>query len=346
MTNPTQPPVEQPGVAEQLAMFYVHLKEAEVLEETAAVATTYAIQAKLLSLTRWVAVGWIKEIGSLDKRAKPAQLGRLMPELRHRLKASVVNPRPTLLDWASKALRMGVTQAKREIGSHIALSSTLGVDSQAAALKAQLNVEDRFKRADRVLAVIQGDTHSDVMQGVAVAHGAIGDVERAARWITNRELSNGTAQVASRLNAGLLWVAERDACVHCLAYSGVIAEPEQVFPPDLTFGAHPLTPWPNGVLDRPPLHVNCRCRVTPWLGGDTALPEAMKREARRSILKGWSSESEPNSTRLDAADRLLRKGANLPKTVEQQARAAVRKGHFASRSVPNTGNVTTTDEKG
>lgn len=72
------------------------------------------------------------------------------------------------------------------------------------------------------------------MQSVAVAHGAVGDVERATRWVTNREVNHGSAQVADALDASKLWIAERDGCAHCLAYSGVVAEHGQYFPPGLT----------------------------------------------------------------------------------------------------------------
>jgi hypothetical protein len=72
-----------------------------------------------------------------------------------------------------------------------------------------------------------------------------------------------------------------------------------------------------------------------WTGGND-LPEALKREARRSVLKGWSLESESQASRLDAAERLLQRGARLPGTVEREARQAVRARRFRSRSVPTS----------
>lgn len=327
-------------VADDLAQLYAHADEAEAFEHAAADALTVPLRDQLQGIARWLAQRWVRDFGSLDAPANPAGLPEILAELRQRLAALPTDHTSALLRVAQRALTLGVEQATREIDRSVPLAATLGLDSVAAAAKASASVADRLQRAQRLLTT-PVRTHSDVMPAVAAAHGALGDLERASRWISNREVNNGSAQVADALSAGALWIAERDGCVHCLAYSGVVAPHGQHFPPDLTFGARPLKPWPDGVLDRPPLHPHCRCRITPWLdhdesrGGPTALPDALKREARRSILKGWSLESESESVRLAAADRLLARGANLPKTVEEQAQRAVRRGKFPSRTVPS-----------
>jgi hypothetical protein len=97
-----------------------------------------------------------------------------------------------------------------------------------------------------------------------------------------------------------------------------------------------LRPPPDG-LPNPPLHPNCRCRVWPYEGGEAvaeanvpnaSIATALAREARRSVLKGWSAfASTPE--RLQAADRLLAAGAGLPKTVQQRAARNVRQRKFA-----------------
>lgn len=141
-------------------------------------------------------------------------------------------------------------------------------------------------------------------------------------------------------------------CVHCAAYIGHYVRPGDSFPTNLTFGDKPLTPWPDpDRLDGPPLHPNCRCRLIAWLGPvathpvDTAiynrpalqdqvdLAAAMRREAKRAVLRGWSLPSESESVRLRAADRLLRRGAGLPKSVEARARKAVQAKRFPDRHV-------------
>lgn len=341
-------------VERQLELLYEHADAAERLEHEAASAASAELRNRMQMVSRWLAARWVAEFGALTVEADPGRLQLLLAELRQRIAAVRLDPSRILLLWGHRALTLGVRQATDEIGMAMPLTAGLGADSATAAAKATAAVDDRLRRADRLLTVIRGSKHDDVVPGLAAAHAAVSDVERAARWVVNREVNHGSHQVAQTLFADTMWVAERDGCVHCLAYSGVVAAYGRPFPPDLTFGSKPLRPWPDGVLDRPPLHSNCRCRTTPWIGHDTegaltasipgwhkgqasaneALSESLKREARRSVLKGWSLPSESNYVRLSAADRLLQRGANLPKTVEAQARRAVRTGHFASRDVP------------
>jgi hypothetical protein len=62
---------------------------------------------------------------------------------------------------------------------------------------------------------------------------------------------------------------------------------------------------------------------------------ALKREAARSVIKGWALESEPDSVRRDAAARLLaRGGAGLPKSVQARARFQVDHATRFKRPVP------------
>lgn len=331
-------------VNDELAQLYAHADAAEALEHEAASAVSAPLRDRLQAVSVWLAQRWVVEFGSLTAPGTPEALPGILAELHDRLSRILLgSPNSvsrTLTSSAQRALSLGIEQASAEIGRSVPVSAVPGLDSLAAATRADTAVADRLARAQRLLSATPGNTHADVMQSVALAHAAVADVERAARWITNREVNIGSAQVADALDAGTLWIAERDGCVHCLAYSGVLAEHGAAFPPDLTFGTKPLTPWPDGVLIRPPLHPGCRCRITPWLGhdaergGPVALPEALQREARRSILKGWSLDSESEGVRLLAADRLLQAGADLPKSVEQQARRAVKRGRFASRTVP------------
>jgi hypothetical protein len=61
------------------------------------------------------------------------------------------------------------------------------------------------------------------------------------------------------------------------------------------------------------------------------MPEALRREAQRSVARGWSEyASEP--ARLRAASRLVQQGATLlPKSVIETARDAVLARTFAER---------------
>jgi hypothetical protein len=144
-------------------------------------------------------------------------------------------------------------------------------------------------------------------------------------------------QVCAAHNIGRVWVAEEDACLECLAYSG------DTVPSDGEFaGGKSFNPNSAGfdTTENPPLHMNCRCYTTPWSDdwdtgeAGTSYPEALKREAQRSVLKGWSLASESNKARISATKLLLRQGTNLPKSVRAQAARAVERGAYKSTNVP------------
>jgi hypothetical protein len=90
-------------------------------------------------------------------------------------------------------------------------------------------------------------------------------------------------------------------------------------------------------LLRPPRHPHCRCQTCIWLGtapGQPDLPSALKREAARAVLKGWSAY-DSRRARLKAASKLLQRGgAGLPKSVQAEARAAVERGRFTTPEMP------------
>lgn len=339
------------AAGEQLALIYQHADEVAALEDAAAAAATASLRSRLQGVSAWLASTWVRRFGSLDAVADPSGLHEVLNELRLRLRGvSGVDASSVVLLYGDRALTMGVKQAGSEIGVSLPIEASLTDATSAAAAAIPGNLAGRLGRAEKLLSVIRDSKHDDVVPALAAAHTAINDVDRAARWVVNREVNNGIGQLASVLFADTMWVAERDGCVVCLAYSGVVAPYGRDFPPDLTFGDPGKLPaiWPHGPLDAPPRHVHCRCRVTPWIGHDTdgarlasipgwhkgqasanqSLSDALKREARRSILDGWSLASEPESVRLDAADRLLKRGANMPKSVEARARKAVKAGRF------------------
>lgn len=139
----------------------------------------------------------------------------------------------------------------------------------------------------------------------------------------------GSTAVADAAGVATVWIAETNACVECLAYSGVTAKPGKTFPGGLTYGAKSYNPEP---IAYPPRHPNCRCTVEPL--GDKSFAAALRREADRSVLRGFSLESESMKTRVDAADRLIAKDPNAPASVVAFARRAVKAGEFPTRGRP------------
>lgn len=155
-------------------------------------------------------------------------------------------------------------------------------------------------------------------------------VKATSTWVVNKAANEGVNHVAQsagvRSTTVTVWRAERDGCVHCLAYQGQVRR-NGAYPVGLTFGNKPLSSQP---VAAPPLHPHCRC--TQWILDEaTAGPviAGLVREAKRSVLRGFSLPGESNKARVDAAAKLLARGSGLPRSVETYARSAVRKGRFA-----------------
>lgn len=191
---------------------------------------------------------------------------------------------------------------------------------------------DYEQQADTVVAtgVRRLDSGEDPQQVIADTKAAFA---RLGTSTVNQAAAAGSEQAAALLGApGVVWVAERDACVHCLGLAGRVSATGR-FDGAHTFGDKPLA-W-RGFTGRPPRHPNCRCRVIPWAGENDLVPAALRREAERSIVRGWSLPSESEAARLRAAERLLRRGTGLPRSVARYGRDAVRAGRFPrGRDVP------------
>lgn len=166
----------------------------------------------------------------------------------------------------------------------------------------------------------------------------ISDAETASTL--NRGTAAGVTRTARVRGFSTVWVPERDACLICLAYAGQV-DTGSGFPVSKTFDSRPPPlPWPDpDRLPGPPRHPRCRCQLCVWSAswtssGNEPLPEAIEREAKRSVVKGFALPSESEPARRRAADRLLQDGAGLPKTVEARARAAVRRRKRFTRPAP------------
>ena len=176
------------------------------------------------------------------------------------------------------------------------------------------------------------ETYEQLQVVLSAVRAPVARAERTAAWVANRSIAEGVRHVTNQHRVSLVWVAERDACLHCLAYAGEVAAPGHPFPGGLTYGDRPLGTDP---VWEPPLHPNCRCRIQPWLGDDQEdsglqLPQVLRREAQRTVAGGYANASEPASLR--AADRLLqRAGLLLPKAVVRRARQAVADRRFIER---------------
>lgn len=304
-----------------------HADELVALEDRSAVRVSAGAKREIQALGRLL----LTEYAKLGTPPSEAGLLRLRSMLATRLTALKLGPiGPTFDSILSTALALGVNHALSEVDRPKRTVGKPKVDRATRTAVAGAGERARAALRDGRGALREARTLGDFTRALGTAHGAVSTLERTARWAVNRASAMGAAHVASELQAGLLWVAERDACVHCLAYSGRVAKSGEKFPGGLTFADKPLSKEP---LRFPPLHPNCRCRVTPWSGsksgvGDVEMPEALAREARRSILRGDARDSEPDRVRVEAARRLLARGSGLPRSVETKARRAVKAGSF------------------
>ncbi len=215
-----------------------------------------------------------------------------------------------LLDGAERALAEGYTsglEEAQEIGVAVAekfrTSLSSGIVKAVRAVPATVVQRVRVARA----ALSTAETKDDAEAAIAVAAKSINDVARVARTVANQASNEGLAFSAS-LDDGLIavWQPERDACIRCLNRAGDI-DPDAL----------------------PPEHPFCRCRLR-VLERETGIviARSIVREAERSILRGWSQPSESQRVRIDAARKLLARGTNLPKSVKDYARTAIKRGEF------------------
>lgn len=329
------------------ALVRQHAAELVQAEQAAVDRVSRRPRAALERLTAWLGRTWIQRFGSLDAPAPASSIPQLIQELTARVAALDLEAKRPLMEHANRALALGIRQGYQEIGGvpegrarirTALLTSEIAAQGARASLRTARQIE-LAQTATALFRVRPQLLYADVATVTAIAQQAVTLNEAGARWAVNRANNLGVDLVAKQLGVGTVWVAERDGCVVCLAYSGVTAPVGLPFPPDLTFGDRkPSPPWPGGVLWYPPRHPNCRCSTRPVAGFDLeterAFAAALRREARRSIVRGFSLPTESEGVRLRAADRLLRVGANLPKTVEDYGRRAVRRGRFPDRSVP------------
>lgn len=195
----------------------------------------------------------------------------------------------------------------------------------ALAKDAERRIAAELVKARKLARVASTEPIAVLSPVLAAANGLTRDVTTLVNYAGNM----GATAVADRAGLATVWVAETNACVECLAYSGRVALPGQTFKGGLTYGRKSYNTEP---IVCPPRHPNCRCTVEPLRSPEYA--EALRREADRSVLRGFSLESESMKTRIDAADRLVKRGVDAPASVVAYARRAVKAGEFPTRGRP------------
>lgn len=270
----------------------------------AAGATGTVLGRELATRLRWLR--WTPMRPALRKVAMDAR------DLGTRRALEAMNPqdRPQGVDWRSGP-PLDLPDPDRAVGEAL---------EQAARLAETLPMESR-----KDLSVVQGR----VNQGLATARGH-------ARYVANEGINAGVSEVARAAGLRIIWITERNACLHCLGHAGYAVEPGDSFP---VVSYDPIRPDTFGAVPHPPLHPNCRCQIRTYSGPagrpprDRSLVDPAARlaaEARRSVVYQWTDYASGTRAHAAAA-RLLDIGAALPDSVEKRAARLLRTGRKMKR---------------
>lgn len=351
----TTPATDQPTSATP-ATVLEHAAEILALEQAAERLATAPLRLRLLSIARLFRRRWIDEVGPVGQRASGLPVATLMSDLADALAQLPAVPVDPLVMAAADAYRLGAAQAAREIGS---LGTPVrGPDTKEILDRVEAAVheaEERTHSAVRIAQVTRSGTPATVDQVVAVARQGANTVDRTVRTVVNEQANTAIQDVADQVGADLLWIAEPNACLTCLALQGHVIKAGELFPDGTAFGGYPAqySQYDDHDFFGPPAHDNCRCRVTPWLGaerpasergGAPDFPASLRREAERAVLHGWALPTESPRLRERGAQRLINQivsrggfspsGWKVPKSVEQSTTKRLRTGKFAVRPFP------------
>jgi hypothetical protein len=355
------------AAAAAVALVLQHAQAMEELEAAAATEAAAVIEEQLAQLQREYAAQWVMLAGALTA-TMPAELAADMVAWLVRALARIpVDLARMLTGHARRARRLAREQVAEELtadeepdpdtaGGEVdgedddtPAPDDEGDDEPLPAVVADIidqadqRVRDHLDKVAEQARQRPPETFDAAATLLAETRKAATSAETTARQVVNTTANETIRDTAKQLDANLLWIAERDACVHCLAYSGLVGGAWTGFPLGRTYGKKPLVPWPDpDMLPCPPLHPNCRCRVKVWFTqrptteSPVTMPQALRREAERSILKGWRVESEPEKVRVQAAADLLQRGLNpmIAASVRDYGRRSVRRGKFPTRRVP------------
>lgn len=295
---------------------------------------------------------WVKEFGSPGAKGEGAPLAEMIRAALSASNGALAGLEGSVVSALSEAVGAAVTAAQEQ-GKDFVEAAT---GKRAAASVAAPAVDLSAERATVKAAIKEGQTaFGRLLRGPVVERLGLRGILAGLRQARN-VLGRAKATITSSVNANVertaratsaankapfeLWVAERDACVRCSAYAGRLVKTGEDFPGGLSWDPNQRDTKAPDV--RPPLHPHCRCRLVPWnpawaKPGEVSLPDAVSREAQRSVARGFSLPSESNASRIRALKELLKGNPDLPKTVLERARKDLKDGEFArGRSVPTT----------
>lgn len=320
-----------------MGMIEDHDAAAQLAENQAVKAATDGLNAAVTAVHQWLVGAWGRKVGKPSAKVEGAVLTDLLDELAFRITGIALDPEDSLLSHAQRARLLGNDQGFVEAGLPVqAFDDDVMPETRATIERGVSRAREALtEAADAVRELPEADLKAVQKRTAAVAK-ASSILEGTARTVYNAELNAGIAGAAVASGARLLWVAERDACVTCLALSGQVIDPADAFDQTLTFGAkaYPVRDYVDGELvdielKHPPRHPRCRCRVTPWFGHDTAGALDVTRdwaEARREAVANGDQAAVLAADRAVAAARASA-ATDLPTTLRREAERSVLLGH-------------------
>jgi|SRR5881394_21838 len=260
--------------------------------------------------------------------------GAALVELVDRVLAAVS---PAVGAQLLQALNLAWRLGRRQVLGHARGDHPARPDGTLAdvVMNADVRARRRLDKARELAHQLPMDRPEDVAAVLATARRAVTGAETDAGWVVHRGVTLSKHVAAEELGLSLVWVAERNACLNCLAYSGRVVAPRALFPAGLSYGDHPLRP--HGPLVGPPLHPNCRCQLDTTSLRPGELDIGLAREAARSVARGLSDYAS-TPARFRAVDRLVSRtpgvpdgAALLPRSVLDRARRNLRDSQFRFR---------------
>lgn len=294
------------------------------------------------ALMRRTLAAWTRAYGGPSRPALGGDLlRRILAATRaavRRLLDRIASRAPAVLrDGIGLALDLGVEQGAafvRAASGRLRRAPAVPRAGRVLLAEAARIRELVVERRDRALFLLHPDRvsrWSQLMAGLGAARAVASLVRGHVAWVVNTAVQEGLDAVVRATAPLRLWIAEADACVRCLAYTGRTAAVGEPFPGGLSWDPRQRVARAPGV-DGPPLHAHCRCRAVPWdeawTASGTPFPVGLRREAERSVGYGRARPSESRQARLRAARELLRTVDDLLPAVEATARTAVRTGRF------------------
>lgn len=319
-----------------------HAGEVLGLENETTDSILHGEDASFEALIRRTLTAWVQAFGGVDQ---PATAGDALRRILAAARAAVRRILGRIADRAPdrlaavlpQALTLGVRHgaefAEAASGRRVRAVTTPRVGRPLRKEAARVGDLVR-ERQDRALFLLHPDRTTrwaHALAGLGVGRAALAAVRAHVAWVVNTAVSEGADTMARAVASARVWVAEVDACVRCLSYTGRVVAVDQPFPGGLSWDPRQrrLRAAP---VDGPPLHAHCRCRALPWNGAWTTegvpFPLALQREAHRSIAYGRARPSESRAARLRAVRELLRTEPDLLPAVDARARRALRTGDF------------------